>query len=329
MAYSQEVIRRATQRLESEKADKESLYRQRQQTVYETLPRVRQIDMQLRKSMVLATQAFFTQEAGAAEAMEAVKQANLALQQERKALIDSSFGENYLDDALVCPRCNGLGYIGTQMCSCLEALCRQEQQKELSLLGCGEGDFADFRLDYYPDRPFAGSKISIRKIMEKTFADCRNYAMTFGQHKSNLLFSGDTGLGKTFLSACIARSVADQGYWVMYESACHLFEKMEKAKFSADETAAREVENMTRCDLLILDDLGTEMGGNFVTASLYTIINDRMRNGKATIISTNLTVDELEKRYSSQILSRLRGNYKRVAFVGDDIRILKNTGALV
>ena len=101
--------------------------------------------------------------------------------------------------------------------------------------------------------------------------------------------------------------------------------KMEKAKFSGDEDAARDVEKYTACDLLIVDDLGTEMAGQFVTTALYTLINDRLLSGKSTIISTNLTGEELEKRYSSQILSRLRGNYTRMAFVGDDVRILKRS----
>jgi len=329
MAYSNEVVRRARQRLESMKADKESQYNQRLQIVYERIPRVREIDVELRKSMVLATQAVFAGGENAAEAMEAVKSANLALQKERKQLIEEMFGPDYLDEGAVCPRCGGVGYIGSQMCQCLQELCRQEQKKELSLLRCGEGNFEDFKLEYYPDRPIAGGKVSLRAIMQKTFHDCRCYAMTFGQHQENLLFSGDTGLGKTFLSACIARSVADQGYSVVYESAAHLFEKLEKAKFSGDEEAAKASEAYQSCDLLIMDDLGTELNSQFVTTALYTLINDRLLAGKATIISTNLTAEEMGKRYSPQILSRLRGSYKRMAFVGDDIRILKNRGALV
>ena len=214
------------------------------------------------------------------------------------------------------------------MCHCLQELCRQEQKKELTLLSCGEGCFADFKLEYYPDRPISGGKVSLRAIMQKTYSDCLAYAKTFGSHRENLLFSGDTGLGKTFLSACIARDVADQGYSVVYESAVHLFEKLEKAKFSGDEEAAKTGEKYTACDLLIVDDLGTEMSGQFVTTALYTLINDRLLSGKATIISTNLTAEEMGKRYSSQILSRLRGSYKRVAFVGDDIRLLKNRGII-
>lgn len=324
MAYNSEVVRRARQRLESAKADKESLYRQRLETVYSQLPRVRQIDLQLRKSMVLATQAVFSGNDGAQEALEEVKKANLALQEERKNLIAEQFGADYLDETPICSRCGGVGYLGTQMCSCLQELCRQEQKKELSLLTCGEGSFDSFRLDYYPAREIPGSKITLRDIMQKTYADCRSYAENFGPGSQNLLFSGDTGLGKTFLSACIARAVADKGYSVVYESAVHLFEKMEKARFSGDAEAFRETEKFTDCDLLIVDDLGTEMGGQFVITALYTLINDRILSGKATIISTNLTADDMENRYSSQILSRLRGSYRRVAFVGDDIRIINN-----
>lgn len=328
MAYDAEVVRRARQRLESAKADRESENRQKLQVIYDKLPRVRQIDMELRKSMVLATQAVFAGSEGAQVAMEEVKKANLALQAERKNLIEGAFGGNYLDESPVCDRCGGLGYVGTQMCSCLQELCRQEQKKELTLLSCGEHDFSDFRLDYYPDRAIPGSKATLRAVMQKTFQDCRTYAREFDITSPSLLFSGDTGLGKTFLSACIARAVADKGYSVVYESAVHLFEKMEKAKFSGDEDAAREAEKYAACDLLIVDDLGTEMGGQFVTAALYTLINDRILSGKPTIISTNLTKEEMDKRYSPQILSRLRGNYKRVAFVGDDIRILKNRGIM-
>ena len=329
MAYNNEVLRRARQRLEAAKADKESLYRERQQTVYTQLPRVREIDIELRKSMVLATQAIFSGEENAEEAMEAVKKANLALQQERKELIEDRFGVDYLDDSPICNRCGGVGYLGSQMCSCLQELCRQEQKKELTLLACGDGSFDDFRLDYYPDTLFPGSSVTVRAIMQKTYRDCRVYAEQFGSHSQNLLFSGDTGLGKTFLSACIAKTVADKGYSVIYESTVHLFEKIEKAKFSADEEAVRQAQSYTECDLLIIDDLGTEIAGQFVTTALYTLINDRLLSGKATIISTNLTVEDMSKRYSPQILSRLRGSYKRVTFVGDDIRLLQNRRAML
>jgi DNA replication protein DnaC len=131
-------------------------------------------------------------------------------------------------------------------------------------------------------------------------------------------------LGKTFLSACIARTVADRGYSVVYESAGHLFARLERAKFSGDEEAREESKKYTVCDLLIVDDLGTEMGGQFTTAALYSLVNDRLLAGRPTIISTNLNTEELARRYSAQIVSRLRGEYVRLAFVGEDIRVIKN-----
>lgn len=326
MGYSAEVVRRARQRLENAKAEKEALYLDRLQKVYTQLPQIRQIDRELRRSMILAAQAVFSGEAGAQESLEDTKKANLSLQQQRQSLIDQTFGAGYLDESPVCQHCEGVGYVGVQMCQCLQELCRQEQKKELTLLKCGQANFNDFKLEYYPDRLISGSTVSIRAIMQKTFRDCKAYAESFGADSPNLLFSGDTGLGKTFLSACIACTVADKGYSVVYESAVHLFDKMEKAKFSGDEDAVRECDRFSSCDLLIVDDLGTEMGGQFVTTALYTLINDRLLRGMPTIISTNLTAEDMEKKYSPQILSRLRGNYKRVAFVGDDIRLLKNRG---
>jgi DNA replication protein DnaC len=211
------------------------------------------------------------------------------------------------------------------MCECLAELCRQEQKKELTFL-MGQEKFEQFRLDYYPDCNDPKLGVNIRVVMEKTLNTCRRYAINFNEKSPNLLFSGDTGLGKTFLSACIARTVADSGYSVVYESANHLFSNMEMARFNGDAEAQRDCRKYTACDLLIVDDLGTEMSGQFVTASLYALINDRILACKPTIISTNLTAEDLKRRYSPQIVSRLMGNFIRVPFLGEDIRVKKNWG---
>ena len=319
MAYSAEVISRARARLAEAKADRESENQHHLAVAYERVPRLREIDRQLRQTMAMAARAALSQ--GNAETlMEQAKQANLSLQRERAQLIAENFEEGYLDESPICNRCGGSGYVGSQMCECLKELCRQEQKKELTLLHVGEGTFQQFRLDYYPERD------NIRAIMEKNFQNCRLYARNFSMDSGNLLFSGDTGLGKTFLSACIARQVADSGFSVVYESAAHLFSKMERAKFGGDEEAQQEIRKYSKCDLLIVDDLGTEMGGQFTTAALYTLINDRLLAGKPMIISTNLNSEDIEKRYSPQIASRLRGSFRRVAFLGDDIRLKKNWG---
>ena len=227
MGYSVEVVRRARERLAQAREDRESENRQHLAEAYAKVPRIREIDMQLRRTMALAAQAAFLQGSDGREEMDKVRSANLQLQRERAELAAEYFEEGYLDDSPICDRCGGSGYLGTQMCECLAELCRQEQKKEISILSGGKEHFAQFRLDYYPDRIDPALGVNIRSVMEKTFQSCKRYALTFSEKSGNLLFSGDTGLGKTFLSACIARTVAERGYSVVYESAGNLFTKME------------------------------------------------------------------------------------------------------
>ena len=326
MAYSTEVVRRARARLSQAKADRESENREHLQRAYNTVPRLAEIDKQLRVTMASAIGAVFSAGGDVQAAVNEAKEKNLSLQAERENLVNEYFEEGFLDDSPICDVCGGSGYIGSNMCECLRELCRQEQKKELTFLNVGRETFDQFRLDYYPDRIDPKLGVNIRAVMERTLQTCRRYAYSFSEKSGNLLFSGDTGLGKTFLSACIARTVADNGYSVVYESAGHLFSKLERAKFGGDEEARADTEKYTACDLLIIDDLGTEMGGQFVTSALYTLINDRLLSRKSTIISTNLDVESLSHRYSPQIVSRLRGDYTRVAFLGDDIRVKKNWG---
>ena len=325
MAYSAEVVRRARARLAEAKANRDQENREHLIHAYEVAPRIKEIDRQLRLTMAKAAQAVFAG-GDAQELMAQARAENQALQHERQWILDTTFEEGYLDDSPICEKCGGNGYIGSTMCECLRELCRQEQKKELTVLSVGRENFEHFRLDYYSDKVDPRLGCSPRQIMEKTFQTCRRYAQTFSDKSGNLLFSGNTGLGKTFLSACIARVVADGGHSVVYESAGKLFSVLEKARFEGSEENRQSANKYSNCDLLIVDDLGTELPGQFVTAALYTLVNDRLLEGKPTIISTNLGEEELIRRYSPQIASRLRGSYKRVAFVGEDIRLLKNRG---
>lgn len=326
MAYSNEVVRKARAELASRKADHESQTLARLHNAYAKVPRIKEIDILLRKSMAVAMQTVFRQGSDARAAMEEVKQANLSLQAEKKALIEQHFGPGYLDEKPICPKCGGSGYIGTFMCQCLQNLCRQMQEKEVALLATDDQHFGAFRLDYYSDRPDPKTGISPRAIMARGFDICRDYAENFSPASGNLLFNGGTGLGKTFLSACIARVVAARGYSVAYETASHLFAKLEKHRFHPDEETVQEVKRLNECDLLIIDDLGTELPGQFVTAALYSLVNDRLLAGKPMVISTNLNIGEIGQRYSPQIRSRLQGSFQLLPFVGQDIRVLKNGG---
>ncbi|MBQ9930372.1 MAG: ATP-binding protein [Oscillospiraceae bacterium] len=324
MAYSADVLKRAKDRLALEKADRESEYQRHLLEAYSRVPRLQEIDRQMQQTVLAAVQLVFAKGADVTRALEEAKQQNLALQQERAVLVSTHFEDGFLDDSPICSRCGGTGYVGATMCECLQELCRQEQKKELSLLSGSKETFAQFKLDYYSDQYDARYGASPRDIMKLTFERCRRYANTFTENSGNLMFIGGTGLGKTFLSACIAGVVADRGYSVMYETASRLFGKLELAKFSGSEEARAEAAKYTACDLLILDDLGTEMPGPFVTAALYSLLNERLLAGKPMVISTNLNVDEMARRYSPQIASRVHGEFDRLTFVGDDIRVLKN-----
>ena len=326
MAYSAEVVQRARARLAQAKEDRESENRQHLAEAYAQVPRIREIDIALRRTMAQAAQAAFLQGSDGKDLLEQARVQNLGLQQERRELVERYFEEGFLDESPICEHCGGSGYVGSNMCECLRELCRQEQKREVSILSGGKESFAQFRLDYYPDSFDRDLGVNIRSVMEKTFQNCRRYAFTFSEKSGNLLFSGDTGLGKTFLSACIARTVAERGYSVVYESAGNLFTKLERAKFSNDEAARAEVKKYSDCDLLIIDDLGTEMPGQFTTAALYSLVNERLLSGRPMIISTNLNVEDFSRRYSPQIASRLRGSFQRQTFLGEDIRVKKNWG---
>ena len=326
MPYSAQVTQRARQQLAQKKADRESLYNHNLHEAYIKVPRLREIDLQMRQTVILAAQTAFMKGEEGRQAMDECEKTNLALQAERQALVEANFAPGYLDESPVCPHCGGSGYVGSAMCSCLQELCRQEQKKELTKLISGQERFENFRLDYYPTQVDPTYGASPRQVMERVLQMCRRYADSFDGTGANLVFVGNTGLGKTFLSACIANRVTDMGYSVVYESAPQLFEKLNRNQFNPDENSRREIADITGCDLLIIDDLGTEFTNSFTIASLYSLLNDRLLAGKSMVLSTNLNSDEIARRYSPQIASRLQGNFKNLVFVGNDIRVLKNRG---
>lgn len=215
------------------------------------------------------------------------------------------------------------------MCDCLRSLCTQEQIRELSkLLDLGEQSFDSFSLDYYSPLPWPGESLSPRENMEFIFDVCSSYARKFGRfYFRNLFLTGAPGLGKTFLSACIARTVSESGFSVVYDTAVNIFTRFEEQKFARDRLEAGEAKDETRrylgCDLLILDDLGSELSTPFVQSALYTLINTRLTADKRTVISSNLTMDQVRARYTPQIASRLEGEYRVLPFYGEDIRLLR------
>ena len=197
------------------------------------------------------------------------------------------------------------------------------------MLDLGGQSFETFSLSWYSDTYDPALGISPRKNMARILEICRNYAETFSQDSGSLLLTGDPGLGKTFLSAAIARVVSGDGWSVVYDTAGSIFRRFESQKFRREdeEEADADVERVLHCDLLILDDLGTEMTTAFVQSALYQIVNTRLMEKRATILSTNLSMvernNEIASRYSPQIASRIEGEYQVLPFFGEDIRILK------
>ena len=320
MAYSAQVLRRARARLEQAKLERERENEAHRAAAYERYPRLREIDRELQQSMAELAIAFLKKDSE--ETLGAIRTRNQTLQAERNWILEAGeFEDGYLDDTPVCTRCGGTGYDGSQMCSCLRELCRQEQKKELtSLLGSGRESFDTFRLDVYSDAYDPKLGTSPRELMRSNLNICKKYAAGFTASGGSLLFSGATGLGKTFLSACIARQIADRGFSVMYETAIRLFGDFETEKFGAQGGDGSLTRKYFDCDLLIIDDLGTELTTEFVRSAFYQIVNTRLMTNKKTIISTNLSPAELSRRYGANILSRIEGAYRILPFFGDDIR---------
>ncbi|MBQ1281163.1 MAG: ATP-binding protein [Oscillospiraceae bacterium] len=324
MAYSQEVLARAQARLAQARQEQQDSYDAHLREAYRRYPRLKEIDCALRTTMAEVVAATFRRGEDPAAAIAAIKAKNQALQEEREWILESSdLDTDFLDDTPFCPKCGGSGYIGSQMCECLHALCRAEQKKELSsLIGSGKERFSAFRLDYYPTRPDPNWGLSPRAMMENNLAACKTYAATFSRESASLLFSGLPGLGKTFLSACIARTVADRGFSVVYETAIKIIADHESVKFgAAPEEARRSLDKYTACDLLIIDDLGTEMNTQYTQSVIYMLLNDRLIKGLPTIVSTNLDTAGIRDRYTPQTVSRLIGTFELLRFLGDDIRL--------
>lgn len=320
MALDGKLLARARENLENIHADNVAEHYLRQEKIYSRIPEIERIDTRLRTQMAELVGLTLRGGAELNAAIKALEDESLALQAKKvELLVERGYEMDYLDDIFSCKTCRDTGYFGGKMCSCLKAMYNAEVTRELgTLLKNSDECFEKFDLSLYGDA---------RESMEIVYNTCREYANSFSERSMNLMFQGGTGLGKTFLSACIARVVAGNGHSVCYDTASSALEAFETKKFSRDaqtaENAAVKVERMLDCELMILDDLGTEMPTPMSVSALYTLINTRLVNGRKTVISTNLTDAELSKRYNPQICSRLEGEFTKLPFFGSDIRLTK------
>ncbi len=303
----------------------------RRREVYGRAPAIRELDSRIAALMGEVVSAAF---GSGGRSIDDIMAECLDLQAQRaETLVDMGWPMDYLDSAWDCPKCRDAGFREGHPCECLLALYEKEKAKDLSaLLKLGEESFGSFDLSYYSEHPEPATGVSPRQVMEIVFDTCCEYALNFGKASPNLLFRGGTGLGKTFLSACIARVVSQTQHSVVYEGAVAALGAFESQRFSrsGDEAAQADekVRRLLDCELLILDDLGTEMTTEFTRSALYTLVNTRLVQGGKTIISTNLSAQELARRYTPQIVSRLEGEYQTLIFAGSDIRKLKKDRGL-
>ena len=289
-------------------------------------PEMAEINAALSQTGLRIFEAAMAGREGLEQRIAKLRDDNRRLLDDRAALLTVyGYPADYLDLKYECSTCMDTGFIdnGTRLCTCMRralVLAGYESSGIGPLLE--RQTFENFSLQYYTDP-------ADRRRMEQVLETARRYVGLFSDEKSqNLLFFGQTGLGKTHLSSAIAKSLIDRGFDVLYETAQNLFGDFEDEKFNrAYNTGVeeRKTDRYFSCDLLIIDDLGAELSNQFTASCLYNLINTRFNMGKSCIINTNLNLSEIEKRYSQRIFSRLCGQYQLLQFTGRDIRMMKLT----
>ena len=293
----------------------------RREKLHMLFPEIAEIDRVLSETGVRIFAAALSGEGDIERRVAELKKANdELLAARREILVSYGYPADYSDLKFECDRCRDTGYVDGKMCSCMR---RDLVMAGYESSGIGKliakQNFENFDLSYY-----RGTE---REQMERVFAAVKNYAETFREAGGrNLLFIGMTGLGKTHLSSACAKAVIDRGFDVVYESAQNIFSDFEYERFNRGYNTDTQNEKTARyfeTDLLIIDDLGTEVTNQFTTACLYNIVNTRMCSGKGMIINTNLKKEELVAKYQDRITSRLFGEFEICLFMGKDIRSQK------
>lgn len=328
MSYSQTTFRQAKDILQERKLNAEKSADKRKAEFFSKVPYAQELEKQISLTGISAARAVANGD-NVVKQMKALRDKNLLLQNELKALYSKyNLGEEYFAPQYKCKICSDTGYIEkdgkTVMCSCFKNLLVQCACRELNRTApLSLSTFESFKLDYYSKNVDERLRVSPYAQMNKILAYCKQYAENFSASSESILMKGATGLGKTHLSLAIANEVLKKGYGVIYSSAPILMNKLEKSFFSRTNDDDSAMDFLLDCDLLIIDDLGTEFHGQFSVSQLYNIFNSRMLQNKPVIINTNLTMREMKEIYSDRFVSRLCGNAQKLDFMGKDIRTMK------
>ena len=297
----------------------------RTKELYSAVPALSQLDDEVSKISISSITSIFDGK-DIAEAAAESKRKLSDLKQRRVELMKSAgFPADYLEPPYDCPDCKDTGYVNGQRCHCFKqaAINIVYKQSNISNILARE-NFEAFDLNLYDDDIFAGDPpISARSNAESALETAQNFVHNFKQKGGNLLLLGETGCGKTFLSNCIAKALLDEGISVIYFTASELFKVFEEQTFKKNADFADIHDHIFDCDLLIIDDLGTEFQNSFTNSRLFQCLNERLLRNKSTIISTNLSLAEMRDTYSERITSRILSYYEKIKLFGQDIRIKK------
>lgn len=337
MTYDKKTLAAARQEQKRDCAVHAEQLAARKRAIYELQPRIREIERELASTAASVLSVALRTDQDPEEAIYRLRDQNLALQQERESLLlGMGFPPDYLADKPLCSSCQDTGYVDNQLCTCMQTRYQRLLQEQLfASLPFPNASFSSFCLDYY-SKEFNSQlrKRSPYENMENHLEVSQKYARTFTPESKSLLFSGSTGLGKTFLSVCIAKTVAAQGFFVVYATIGQIIEAYETVKFrlggasdtpeSMIQDATERIEQYENADLLIIDNVGTEMTTTFTVSVLYNLVDERMNHCKPMIINTTLRPKDIGKKYSTALRSRLQGEFLALYFVGDDIRLRIN-----
>ncbi len=319
MRYSKEIYALAMETLDERRTTAQRDAAVLRARVIEQFPRVAVIETALADTGAKLSRAILAGgDIGAA--VNAIKEENLALQNELALLLQKAgVAAVNLEPQYVCPVCGDNGYANGKMCACLVQLLKEKAAASVCK-GLAEtpARFEDMDLTFYDDTVPEGRAMSPRKRMERVIAYCKQYAEDFSTAAPSLLLRGPTGTGKTHLSLAMASTIAANGFSVIYQPAGKLFRTLEREHFGKQDGDTETL--ALTCDLLVIDDLGTEFDTSFTAATLYNILNTRMLDDLPTIISTNLTQEGIQQRYGDQITSRITGGFEPLLCVGKDIR---------
>lgn len=295
----------------------------RKKEIEENLPQVLEFERQIGKLCVELSISSFKDIQNREQYLTDLKEKITDTRMKKSELLyKNGYSISYLDLHYRCEKCKDTGFIGNQRCICYKQKLVKIYYKnsELNHL-IKDNNFDNFNMEYYSSRKTESAHVSPRKNIDEIVTRSNNFIRSFDSSNENLLFYGNSGTGKTFLSNCIAKELLDKGYLVVYRTSESLIQNLKHIRFDGDEALEELILN---CDLLIIDDLGTEQITDFSKTELFNLLNKKILKGKNMIVSTNCTLEEILQIYSERISSRLLGNFGLYKFFGDDIRIKKN-----